>query len=78
MTTFLVSQRISTVRAADQIIVLEDGAVAGIGTHASLLETCETYQEICRSQMREEELKGTAIFPDTAGNTPGEGVPAHE
>ena len=78
MTTFLVSQRISTVRAADQIIVLEDGAVAGIGTHASLLESCLTYREICRSQMREEELKGSALFPDTAGNAPGEGVPAHE
>jgi len=65
MTTFLVSQRVSTVRAADRIIVLEDGAVAGIGTHAELLNTCETYQEICRSQLREEEISG-------------EGVPAHE
>ncbi|MBR6173099.1 MAG: ABC transporter ATP-binding protein [Eubacterium sp.] len=50
-TTFLVSQRVSTVRAADKIIVLENGEVAGIGTHEELLLHCETYQEICHSQM---------------------------
>ena len=73
MTTFLVSQRVSTVRAADRIIVLEDGEVAGIGSHAELLEHCETYQEICRSQLREEELSPAAAV------TPfGEGVAAHE
>ena len=53
-TTFLVSQRVSTVRAADRILVLEDGALAGIGTHESLLRDCETYQEICRSQLDRE------------------------
>ena len=69
MTTFLVSQRVSTVRAADQIIVLEDGAVAGIGTHTELLAGCETYLEICRSQLREDELPAAGT---------GEGAPAHE
>jgi ABC-type multidrug transport system fused ATPase/permease subunit len=53
MTVLLVSQRVSTVRAADKIIVLEDGEVAGIGTHDELLADSETYQEICRSQLRE-------------------------
>ena len=53
MTVLLVSQRVSTVRAADKIIVLEDGEVAGIGTHNELLQNSETYQEICRSQLRE-------------------------
>ena len=73
MTTFLVSQRVSTVRAADQIIVLEDGEVAGIGTHDSLLADCETYREICRSQLREEELKTPKEAP-----LKGKGVPVHE
>ncbi len=54
MTTFLVSQRVATVRAADRILVLEDGEIAGIGTHKELLETCATYQEICNSQQRQE------------------------
>ena len=53
MTVLLVSQRVSTVRAADKIIVLEDGEVAGIGTHDELLSDSETYREICRSQLRE-------------------------
>ena len=53
MTVLLVSQRVSTVRAANKIIVLEDGEVAGIGTHDELLQNSETYQEICRSQLRE-------------------------
>ncbi|WP_231855618.1 ABC transporter ATP-binding protein [Tsukamurella pseudospumae] len=49
-TVFIVAQRISTIAGADQIIVLEDGAVVGHGTHAELLETCPTYQEIAGSQ----------------------------
>ena len=57
-TTFLVSQRVSTVRAADQIIVLENGEVAGIGTHEELLKNCETYQEICNSQMEQKREGG--------------------
>ena len=46
----VVAQRVSTIRNADQIVVLEDGEVMGIGTHAELLETCPTYAEIAASQ----------------------------
>lgn len=49
-TVFIVSQRASSLMHADQIIVLDDGLVAGIGTHKQLLESCETYQEIYYSQ----------------------------
>lgn len=49
-TTFIVSQRASTIRHADQIIVLDDGMIAGMGTHEQLLENCEVYQEIYYSQ----------------------------
>ncbi len=52
----IVAQRISTILHADQIIVLEEGEVAGIGTHQELMECCETYQEIARSQLSEQEL----------------------
>lgn len=52
----IVAQRISTILHADQIIVLEEGEVAGIGTHQELMERCETYQEIARSQLSEQEL----------------------
>ncbi len=52
----IVAQRISTILHADQIIVLEEGEVAGIGTHRELMEKCETYQEIAKSQLSEEEL----------------------
>ncbi len=54
-TVFLVSQRVNTVRGADKIIVLDDGAVAGIGTHDELMKSCETYREICLSQWSKEE-----------------------
>ncbi|GAA4290863.1 ABC transporter ATP-binding protein [Anaerocolumna aminovalerica] len=50
MTTFIVTQRASTIKSADQIIVLNDGEIAGIGTHEELLDTCEVYLEICQSQ----------------------------
>lgn len=53
----IVAQRISTILHADQIIVLDDGKIAGIGTHEELLATCEAYQEIAKSQLSEEELK---------------------
>ncbi len=53
-TTFIVSQRASTIRHADQIIVLDDGMIAGIGTHEELLESCEVYQEIYYSQFEKE------------------------
>lgn len=55
-TVIIVAQRISTILHADQIIVLEDGKIAGIGTHAQLLNTCEAYQEIARSQLSEAEI----------------------
>ena len=51
------AQRIGTIRHADQIIVLENGNIAGMGTHEELLKTCGVYQEIARSQMSEEELQ---------------------
>ncbi len=54
---FLVSQRAATVRQADKILVLDDGEVAGIGTHGELFETCEVYREICLSQASAEEEK---------------------
>lgn len=57
-TVIIVAQRISTILHADQIIVLDDGRIAGIGTHEELLKTCETYQEIAKSQLSDEELKG--------------------
>lgn len=56
-TVFIVSQRVSSVRGADRIIVLDDGSVAGIGTHAELLESCPVYREICESQHATEEVK---------------------
>ena len=51
----IVAQRVSTIIHADQILVLEDGESVGLGTHAELLETCETYREIVESQMTAEE-----------------------
>jgi ATP-binding cassette subfamily B multidrug efflux pump len=54
-TVVIVAQRVSTIMRADQILVLEDGVVVGRGRHEELLDTCETYQEIVRSQMTEEE-----------------------
>lgn len=56
MTVLIVSQRASTIRHADKIIVLDEGMVAGIGTHEQLMEHCETYQEICLSQLSREEV----------------------
>jgi ATP-binding cassette subfamily B protein len=50
----VVAQRVSTIRYADQIVVLEDGAVLGVGTHDELLTTCPTYREIVESQRQEE------------------------
>lgn len=55
MTTFIVSQRAASVMHADKIIVLEDGEVAGIGTHDTLLENCEIYQEIYYSQFKKQD-----------------------
>jgi len=50
-TVFIVSQRASSIRYADKIIVLDDGCAVGVGTHEELLETCEVYREICESQL---------------------------
>jgi ATP-binding cassette subfamily B multidrug efflux pump len=57
-TIFIVAQRISTIMHADQIIVLDKGAIVGKGTHAELLETCDIYKEIALSQLKEDELHG--------------------
>lgn len=59
-TVIIVAQRISTILHADQIIVLDDGRIAGIGRHEELLQSCEAYQEITKSQLSESELKGGA------------------
>ena len=58
LTTVIVSQRVSTVRDADMICVLDHGSVAGLGTHDELYATCQLYREICQSQFRREELEG--------------------
>ena len=55
-TVLIVAQRISTIMNSDQIIVLEEGKVAGIGTHKELMESCEVYQQIALSQFSKEEL----------------------
>jgi ATP-binding cassette subfamily B protein len=55
-TILIVAQRVGTIMNADRIVVLEDGAVAGIGTHAELMASCETYREIVYSQLSEEEV----------------------
>ncbi|MFW5650661.1 MAG: ABC transporter ATP-binding protein [Acetivibrio ethanolgignens] len=57
-TKIIVAQRISTILHADQIIVLDEGRIAGIGTHEELLKNCEIYEQIALSQLSEEELKG--------------------
>ena len=58
LTTVIVSQRVSTVRDADMICVLDHGSVAGLGTHDELYAGCQLYREICQSQLRREELEG--------------------
>ena len=55
-TTFIVAQRIGTIRNADRIVVLEEGNVVGIGKHEELLKTCKVYREIAYSQLSKEEL----------------------
>lgn len=57
MTVFIVSQRATTIRHADQIVVLDDGKAVGIGTHKELLDTCQVYREICLSQLSKEEVQ---------------------
>lgn len=55
MTVLLVSQRVSTIKQADKIIVFEEGRIAGIGTHGELMDGCQVYREICLSQVSGEE-----------------------
>lgn len=57
-TVIIVAQRISTILHAEQIIVLDEGRVAGIGTHSELLKSCDVYKQIASSQLSEEELSG--------------------
>ena len=71
VTTFLVSQRSSSIQQADLILVLDNGTLAGKGTHAELLRTCDTYREIYFSQFPEERAKYASASADgmTAGVT---------
>ena len=55
-TVLIVAQRVSTIMHANQIVVLDEGRVVGIGTHEQLLDTCDTYREIAQSQLSKEEL----------------------
>jgi ATP-binding cassette subfamily B protein len=55
-TTLIVSQRAASIMHADRIVVMEDGKIAGIGSHEELLQDCEVYKEICMSQLSKEEL----------------------
>lgn len=58
MTVLIVSQRVSAIRNADKIIVLDQGRMVGIGKHEELIKTCDIYKEICLSQLSENEVKG--------------------
>lgn len=57
MTVFIVSQRATSIKNADRILVLDDGRQAGLGTHEQLFESCQVYREICLSQLSENEVK---------------------
>lgn len=70
LTTVIVSQRVSTVRDADMICVLDHGSVAGLGAHDELYATCRLYREICQSQLHREELEGQRGSA-TSTSTPG-------
>lgn len=72
LTTVIVSQRVSTVRDADMICVLDHGSVAGLGTHDELYATCQLYREICQSQLHREELEGQqgSMAPTPAPTAP--------
>ena len=72
LTTAIVSQRVSTVRDADMICVLDHGSVAGLGTHDELYASCQLYREICQSQLRREELEGRqgSTTPTSAPTVP--------
>lgn len=70
-TTFIVSQRASSIRHADKIIVLDDGEMAGIGTHEELLERCDVYREIYFSQYPKERLKAARAEEKSANHEEG-------
>ena len=55
-TKIIVAQRIGTIRDADRIVVLDEGKIAGVGTHEELMENCEVYRQIAYSQLSKEEL----------------------
>ena len=78
-TVLIVAQRISTILNAEQIIVLDDGKIAGIGTHRELLKNCEVYRQIAASQLSESELKAGMKEPGAVpgGYVSGEEVPSH-
>ena len=79
LTTVIVNQRVSTVRDADMICVLDHGSVAGLGTHDELYTTCQLYREICQSQLRREELEGqqgSASPAPAPGAAPASTAPA--
>lgn len=57
MTVFIVSQRAASIKQADRILVLDDGRIAGQGTHRELLRDCSVYREICLSQLSKEEVE---------------------
>ena len=85
-TVLIVAQRISTILNAEQIIVLDDGKIAGMGTHEELLKTCEVYQQIAASQLSESELKagqkgkGSQSLENNSGQRTadnGKEVPVH-
>lgn len=59
-TTFIVSQRFASVQNADKILVLDDGKLVGIGSHAQLYQTCDVYREICDSQLSSQEVRVNA------------------
>lgn len=78
LTTVIVSQRVSTVRDADMICVLDHGSVAGLGAHDELYTTCQLYREICQSQLRREELEGqqgSAVPALAPSSVPALGAP---
>ena len=58
VTTFIVSQRTSSIMDADQIIVLDDGQIVGVGKHEQLLENCQVYREIYESQFKSTKKEG--------------------
>lgn len=75
MTVFIVSQRASTIMNSDMIIVMDDGEIAGMGTHRELLKSCEVYQEICQSQLSSDETTGNGTDGNRIAN---DGIPNAE